>query len=60
MLESFLLKSLADGDLKNETKIIETVSNEELNCLSLTNDTYILKVIEKNETVERIFLLLDA
>lgn len=60
MLESFLLKSLADGDLKNETKIIETVSNEELNCLSLTNDTYILKVTEKNETVERIFLLLDA
>lgn len=60
MLESFLLKSLADGDLKNETKNIETVSNEELNCLSLTNDTYILKVTEKNETVERIFLLLDA
>ena len=60
MLESFLLKSLADGDLKNETKNIETVSNEELNCLSLTNDTYIPKVTEKNETVERIFLLLDA
>ena len=32
-------------------KIIETVYNEELNCLSLTNEIDILKVIVKNETV---------
>ena len=52
MLESILLKSLDGEDIQNERKYIDTMYNEELNYLSLTNEIDKPKIILNGNIVE--------